>query len=239
LDYPLRGFKYFLMFFFVWNIMVQMNLTDLENFMGRPYHQVMDIRMLKFFTGLSVTTGVVLLVLGFLSIGIPHFWCRYLCPYGALMGSLSWLSPFKIHRNKKTCIDCQKCTKVCPARVQVHNSAVVWSDECNACLQCVDVCPVNPALLGNQMYNLFYREEGNSIRGSTIQKGGVNDTLYLSVTKNKFRLKPLLYAIIIGLIFLCGTMLARLAGVWQNNISTEEYQELIKHINEPPYLYGH
>jgi polyferredoxin len=146
LDYPLRSLKYLLLFFFVWAIFGQMTVEALHKFIYSPYNRVADIKMLYFFSNMSSMTFWVLMLLVGLSIAIPYFWCRYLCPYGALVGAISWLSPFKIHRNETTCIDCDKCTKVCPANIQVHKAGSVYSDECHACLYCMDACPVKDTL---------------------------------------------------------------------------------------------
>ncbi len=146
LDYPFRTVKYFLLFFFLWAVLVQMDVIDLEKFIYSPYNRVADIKMLFFFTKMSATTFWVLAILVGLSLAIPYFWCRYLCPYGALLGALSWLSPFKVRRDIKTCIDCEKCTQVCPSQIKVHKARSVISDECHACLHCVDICPVKNTL---------------------------------------------------------------------------------------------
>jgi polyferredoxin len=204
LDYPLRSLKYLVLLFFVYAVFVQMNLMDLKNFIYSPYNRVADIKMLYFFTKMSDTTLWILVLLVGLSLAIPYFWCRFLCPYGALLGAMSWLSPFKIHRNTISCIDCEKCSKVCPAGVKVHKDVTVFSDECHACLHCVDICPVK-------------------------------DTLYLSLTKNRFRVSRKAYAFAIVLIFIVGTSIARLLGIWQNGISHEEYLYHIKNINSFEY----
>jgi polyferredoxin len=146
LDYPLRSLKYLLLFFFIWAVFFEMNENILHTFIYSPYNRVADIKMLHFFTHMSATTFWVLAILVALSLAVPYFWCRYLCPYGALLGALSWLSPFKIQRREETCIDCVKCTKVCPANIKVHTANRVFSDECHSCLQCVDVCPVKDTL---------------------------------------------------------------------------------------------
>ncbi len=146
LDYPLRSLKYLLMFFFLYAVFVQMNVIDLHKFIYSPYNRVADIKMLKFFAEMSPTTFWTLVILFLLSLTIPFFWCRYLCPYGALLGWISWFSLFKIHRDKETCIDCEKCTRVCPARIKVHKIETVFSDECHACLSCIDACPVKDTL---------------------------------------------------------------------------------------------
>lgn len=204
LDYPLRSLKYLLAFFFVWAVFVQMNVFDLQKFIYSPYNRVADIRMWQFFADMSSTTFWTLAILVALSFLIPHFWCRYLCPYGALLGALSWLSPLKIHRNENSCIDCGLCTKACPASIKVDKAKTVWSDECNACLRCVDACPVK-------------------------------DTLYLSVTRNRFKLSRKAYAVILVLLFLLGTGIARLTGHWKNSLSTQEYLYHIQHLEEPAY----
>ena len=146
LDYPLRSIKYILFFFFAWAILVQMNVPALKAFIYSPYNKVADIKMLDFFLHATPLTIKVLIALMLLLVLVRNFWCRYLCPYGALLGALSWLSPYKIRRNAETCIDCEKCTKVCPANINVHKPKTVMSDECHACLQCVAVCPVKDTL---------------------------------------------------------------------------------------------
>jgi len=146
LDYPLRSLKYLLLLFFVRAIFVQMDVHQLERFIESPYNRVADLMMLRFFAPPSSTTVVVLAVLGGLTFVIPFFWCRYLCPYGALLGALSVLSPFKIRRNADTCTACERCSRVCPARVAVHRVRTVRSDECHACLRCVEACPVQGTL---------------------------------------------------------------------------------------------
>jgi len=146
LDYPLRSLKYFLLLFFVYAVFVEMDAPMLQRFIFSPYNRVADVKMLLFFSQASLLTIKVLLALALLSTLLPYFWCRYLCPYGALLGSLSLASPFKIRRNASSCIDCGKCTKACPAGIRVQEKYAVWSDECHACFRCVDVCPVNHTL---------------------------------------------------------------------------------------------
>lgn len=146
LDWPLRTLKYLLLFFFVWTIFATMNVPTLEKFINSPYNRVADIKMYLFFAHPSKLTLYVLAGLLLMTLLFRHFWCRYLCPYGAMLGVLSIFSVFKIRRNMKSCIDCEKCTKVCPARINVHKVKAVHSDECHACMRCVDACPVKDTL---------------------------------------------------------------------------------------------
>lgn len=144
-DVPLRSLKYLLMAFFVWSI-ASMDTGALENFIFSPYNKVADIKMYLFFARISTFSLVVIGVLMALSVVVKNFWCRFLCPYGALLGLAGWLSPLKITRNAERCIDCALCTRACPANIPVHTSTRVWSDECTSCMACVEVCPVKATL---------------------------------------------------------------------------------------------
>lgn len=145
-DYFLRSLKYLILGFFLWAIFVRMDVIDLARFIYSPYNRIADIKMLKFFAQMSTTTFWVLVALIVLSTLVPYFWCRYLCPYGALLGLLSVLSPFKIRRNTATCIDCRRCGRACPAGIKVEAKKAVYSDECHACFRCIDACPVQDTL---------------------------------------------------------------------------------------------
>jgi ferredoxin len=145
LDYPLRLLKYALLFFFVWSI-AKMDLPALNGFIGSPYNKVADIKMYLFFAHLSGLALKVVVVLLALSLFIKNPWCRFLCPYGALLGLAGSLSPSKVSRDKGRCIDCQLCARACPSSIRVHVKGKVWSDECTSCLECVAVCPVKDTL---------------------------------------------------------------------------------------------
>jgi len=144
LDIPLRGLKYLLLAFFAWAIF-QMNATALHAFIESPYNRVADVKTGMFFVELGATGMIVLAVLVILSVLIQGAWC-YLCPYGALLGLFSWLSPTRIERNPVTCIDCGLCDKVCMSRLPVSRKISVVSPECTGCLDCVAVCPIKDAL---------------------------------------------------------------------------------------------
>jgi polyferredoxin len=145
LDYPLRSLKYLLLLFFVWSVM-QMDVDALAAFIYSPYNKMADAKMYLFFAEIGGGALWTIIALVLLSVVIKNFWCRYLCPYGALLGLAGWLSPLKITRNRSRCIDCELCTKACPAGIKVHTAARVWSDECMSCMACVEACPVKETL---------------------------------------------------------------------------------------------
>jgi polyferredoxin len=145
LDYPLRSLKYLLLLFFLWAV-ATMDGPTLAAFIHSPYNKVADIKMYLFFAEISALALKVLVGLAVLSLVVKNPWCRFLCPYGALLGLVGWGSPLKVTRTARTCIDCELCTRACPADIRVHRARRVWSDECTNCLLCVAACPVKDTL---------------------------------------------------------------------------------------------
>ena len=205
LDIPLRSLKYVLLLFFLYAILWKMDVRQVERFIYSPYNKVADIKMLMFFVEISAFTLWTLAILILLSVIIKNFWCRYLCPYGALLGFLSMFSPVKVTRNPITCTDCKKCTKACPNLIQVHKELRVVSDECTACALCVDICPV----------------------ADTLQ-------FKMSKQAKKY-IPTWSFGLLVVGVFLVGTFLARITGYWQNSIGQEEYRKRIQEIDKPVY----
>lgn len=146
LDYPLRSIKYLLLLFFLNAILIQMTPQSIKEFIYTDYNKITDILMLRFFTDITPFALWILIGLFVLSLIVRGFWCRYLCPYGALLGLFNFISPTRIVRNQISCTDCSSCTKACPAFIKVEKVKEVVSDECIGCMACVDSCPVNKTL---------------------------------------------------------------------------------------------
>jgi polyferredoxin len=145
-DKILRSIKYLILFFFIWAIFIKMPVDSIERFISSPYNIIADIKMLKFFTQISITAFAIILGLILLSIVIPSFWCRYLCPYGALLGVISFLSMGRIKNDPTKCSDCGQCEKACPGLINIRQNSSNYSLECSACLRCVNACPEKEAL---------------------------------------------------------------------------------------------
>jgi len=145
-DYPLMSIKYGLLGFFIYIVFFSMDIRSVGAFMTGPYNVVADAKMLALFSSPSALTLMVLLALAALSIVVRNFWCRYLCPYGALLGLIAWGGPTAIRRDVTTCIDCGKCSKGCPAGIEVHEKVSVLSPECIGCGECIGNCPVDDCL---------------------------------------------------------------------------------------------
>ncbi len=146
LDRLLQSLKYMLLIFFIKLIVLDMPLAAVRGFLAAPYWAMADIKMLHFFVSLAGIPLVTIVLLLVLSLFFRNPWCRYLCPYGALLGILSFFSPARIRRDPAVCIDCGTCSKVCPARLPVDKKIQILSPECTGCLTCVENCPQTGAL---------------------------------------------------------------------------------------------
>lgn len=94
-------------------------------------------------------SAVGLIILGITLVGsllYDRFFCKYLCPMGALYGIIGKISPFKVVRSENACISCGKCSKVCPMNIDVQHVKAVKSAECINCQTCVLNCPKAGAL---------------------------------------------------------------------------------------------
>jgi NAD-dependent dihydropyrimidine dehydrogenase PreA subunit len=151
LDFMLRTLKYLVAGFFIYQVFYKMPISSIEQFIQSPYNRFADIKMLKFFTQISTTALLILVCLIVLSIFIQNFWCRYLCPYGALIGLIGVFSIGKINRNPSLCTSCGKCEKKCPGNIAIRQEIGINSLECSACLTCVETCPEK----GSIQFSLF------------------------------------------------------------------------------------
>jgi polyferredoxin len=215
LDIPLRGIKYLLLAFFLF-IVVSMSAQALDDFMHAPFGLIADIKMLNFFRHLGIVGISVIATLCLLSVFIQNFWCRFLCPYGALMGIVSTLSPAKIRRDPDACINCTKCAKACPASLPVDRLVQICSVECVACMECIAVCPAQYAL----QFSLSPRD-AQHVAQSPI---GMPAARWISRT-----LEPRLVAVVLALLFFGLVGVARFTGHWQTDISRDLYMQLVPH----------
>ncbi|WP_242978896.1 4Fe-4S binding protein [Dorea sp. Marseille-P4042] len=80
---------------------------------------------------------LIITLIGCLS--VCRFFCKVMCPLGAIYGLLNKVSIYHMECNKKTCVSCGKCHNICPMDVDpVKNSK---SAECIRCGKCVASCP--------------------------------------------------------------------------------------------------
>ena len=70
---------------------------------------------------------------------IPRFFCRALCPLGALLGLFSRFALWRIDRDPVRCTDCDLCLKSCEGASDPHQD--LRKSECFVCLNCIEDCP--------------------------------------------------------------------------------------------------
>ena len=101
--------------------------------------------------------GIDVIFAGVLGVGVYFFlsgrvWCRFGCPLAALMHIYSRFSKYRIFAEKKKCISCNICTKVCHMGIDVMNYAnkgIPMNDvECVRCSACVVNCPTEVLSFG-------------------------------------------------------------------------------------------
>jgi polyferredoxin len=205
-DIPLRGLKYLLLGFFVWAVS-SMSATSIAAFMRSDYGLIADVKMLNFFRTLGETGAIVMGILVVASLFVQNFWCRYLCPYGALLGLTSFLSPLRIRRNPEACIDCAKCAKACPSALPVDKLITIKSAECTGCLECVAVCPAQDAL---------------HMSVPALQKAKVQ----------RRELPAWAMAAGVAALFLGIVGFAKTEGYWNSEVPNAVYQRLVPHANQ-------
>jgi polyferredoxin len=202
LDYPLRSIKYLLLGFFVW-VIFSMDSAGIIAFLQGPYYKVSDVKMLFFFTKMTALTAVVLLFLTLVSVPVKNFWCRYLCPYGALMGIFAFLGPTRVERDPDRCIQCGQCAGVCPALLPVDEKLRTVSPECSGCMDCIETCPVENTL---KLKTVGFSRKAWSV----LSMGTVIIILF------------------IGLVYA-----ARITGHWQTRVPEEEFRIILQRIDSP------
>lgn len=216
-DIPLRSLKYLLLLFFVY-IVVSMPVMGIQAFMSSPYSIVSDVRMLNFFRYAGMGTLITMFVLVVGSVFTPNLWCRYLCPYGALMGLLSMFSPVKIRRDEQACIDCGKCRKVCPSRLPVDVKMQMRSPECTACMSCVDICPAQDALQLSLPSKQLPAENGDENK--------------MGQRWHARKVSGVVLAFIL-LLLIGGTVVgAKMLGYWENPFSESMYEYYVPRAQE-------
>ena len=150
--------------------------------------------------------GAFLLLIIIGSLFIERFFCKYLCPLGAMfaLASKTRLNPIK--RKSEKCGSCRLCTAKCPMSVPLYRFDEVSSGECINCMKCTEICPneniaaeMLPAVSGTLAVTavaglyyagvLSYTPEANTDRSAVYaqteptSEGGYTDGTYTGTGK--------------------------------------------------------
>ena len=144
--------------------------------------------------------GVILLLL--ISIGaffVERFFCRYLCPLGAIFNIFSKVGILKIKKPSDKCGKCRLCTNTCSMGLGLYKVESVCGGDCINCLKCIETCPrnntkvnvlggnVTPELASSvaiaAMVGLY---TVNNLGGTALAKSGLTKAGTNSTTTTKF-----------------------------------------------------
>jgi len=100
---------------------------------------VLDSRQAHFAQGLVI--GILFLAILFAGLRVTRFWCRSICPLGALLGAVSRWSVLGLHKDLERCNNCNKCLLHCQGGDDPIGGARWRKAECLMCMNCVGSCP--------------------------------------------------------------------------------------------------
>jgi polyferredoxin len=137
IDQPLRYLRYLVL---AWVLYMTAATGTLVFAAYDPYFALFNL-----WSSEVAVVGVLILAatLG-LSFFIERPWCKYACPYGAVLGLFNFVRIFGIRRNATTCKADGACSILCPMNIPVDSQTVVRDHQCISCLECTSeaVCPV-------------------------------------------------------------------------------------------------
>ena len=100
---------------------------------------LLEFRQAHFTQGLFL--GVLFLAILAMSLRVTRFWCRSICPLGALLGAMSRWSVLGLHKDAEACNNCNRCLLDCQGGDDPIGSAPWRKSECLMCMNCVGSCP--------------------------------------------------------------------------------------------------
>lgn len=108
--------------------------------------------------------GLIFLTIMVLNLRITRFWCRALCPLGALLGVLSRWSILGLEKHPAHCEDCNRCLLDCQGGDDPIPGAQWRKAECHLCFNCVGDCPESGLKFK------FFPATPTTIQGPSLQR---------------------------------------------------------------------
>ena len=91
----------------------------------------------RFYAGAGLI-GTFFITVILLNFWIPRFYCRFLCPAGALMAIFSRFAIWRIGRKEAECIECELCENHCEGACDPFGK--IRFSECLLCFNCIHAC---------------------------------------------------------------------------------------------------
>lgn len=206
-------------FALTFNMMSPEPWADLPGYRNQLFHENAPINttVSATFSGAALVATLTLVILFTISFGLNYFYgqgafCRVLCPYAALLGAVTNLSPFQRRITRvNQCTGCRKCSDNCPQGIDVsreiyHTGGKVTNRECIKCFTCVDICE------HHVLKDTMRRAVPQTIaRPEYERKPWINQFKSMQVIEP---LGPVVDFISMILALLAGAMASRLGGFW-------------------------
>jgi len=112
--------------------------------LGGALHFILGAVLLSFkqpYFRQGIWLGIIFVFFVSLNFRITRFWCRALCPLGALLGFVSRWSVLGLVKDAEHCNDCNRCLLRCQGGDDPIGGVPWHQPECHLCLNCVDACP--------------------------------------------------------------------------------------------------
>lgn len=137
LDKILRYLRYLIL---IWVVYVTATSGRLIFAEYDPYFALFNFWTSEVALGSLIVLGLTLL----LSVFVERPWCKYACPYGAILGITNLFRVFQIKRAASTCKADGACSIMCPMNIPVDSLTTVRDHQCISCLECTSeaICPV-------------------------------------------------------------------------------------------------
>lgn len=101
--------------------------------------------LFNFWTSEVAVGGLVVLAITLVgSLFVERPWCKYACPYGAVLGITNLFRIFSLRRVASTCKMDGACDITCPMNINVSSKSIIRDHQCISCLECTSEarCPV-------------------------------------------------------------------------------------------------
>ncbi len=145
----------------------------------------------------EVTLLSIIILIGIilLSFFIERPFCKYACPYGAVLGIFNFFRIFSIKRDDQKCINCKACDIACPMNIPVSSSDTIRNHQCISCMKCSSSqsCPVDDTVNLDSVYFL----------------------------KNKFKIPEKIIGLIIFIVFIAGIGSTMVFNLWKTESGKE------------------
>jgi ferredoxin len=133
---------------------------------GAGLHAVFSATVLNFkqpYFRQGIYLGLIFIFILALNLRVTRFWCRAICPLGAFLGVVSRWSILGLHKDAKTCNNCNRCLMHCQGGDDPIGNASWHKSECVMCMNCVSSCPEH-----SLQFKLFPADK--TIEGPNLQR---------------------------------------------------------------------